>query len=72
MVQYHSVEFHDFCFTQNLHKINFEDSRAAKSAILTYLEALKLDYYEILHFWKVKIDQKSKFRVSIIAKNGIF
>ena len=45
-------KFHDFTITQILREINFEDSRSAKSAILTHLEALNLDFYDILHFFK--------------------
>ena len=41
--------------TQNLREINFVDSRSAKSAILTHLEALNCDFYEFLHFWKAEI-----------------
>ena len=39
---------------------------------IIHLEALKFDLYEFLHFLKVKIDQKSKFRVSIVAKTAFF
>ena len=34
---------HDFCITQILREINFEDSRSAKSAILT--QALTFDFF---------------------------
>ena len=50
-------KFHDFCITQILREINFKDFWSAKSAILTHLEALNLDYYEFLHFLKAEIDQ---------------
>ena len=39
-------KFHDFPITQILREINFGDSRSAKSAILTDLEALNLMFYE--------------------------
>ena len=37
-------KFHDFSITQLLHEINFGDSKSAKSAILTNLEALNCDF----------------------------
>ena len=37
-------KFHDISVTQILREINFEDFRSAKFAILTHLEALKLDF----------------------------
>ena len=37
-------KFHDFCITQILRENNFEDSRSAKSDILTHLEALNYDF----------------------------
>ena len=53
-------KFHDFSITQILREINFGDSRSAKSAILTHLEALNFDFYGILHFLKAEIYQKDK------------
>jgi len=50
-------KFQDFSITQILREINFGESGSAKSAILTHLDALNLDYYEFLHFWKAEIDQ---------------
>ena len=35
----------DFSITEILREINFGDFRSAKSAILTHLEALDLDFY---------------------------
>ena len=49
-------KFHDFSITQFLREINFWDSRNAKSAIFTHLEALNLDLYEFLHFLKGEIN----------------
>ena len=37
-------KFHDFSITQFLREINFGDSRYAKFAILTHLEALNYDF----------------------------
>ena len=48
---------HNFPVTQILREINSRDSTSAKSAILTQLEALNLDFHELLHFLKVEIDQ---------------
>ena len=44
--------FYDFSATQILREINFGDSRSAKSAILTYLDALNIYCYEFFHFLK--------------------
>ena len=52
--------FQDFSITDILREINFKDSRSAKSAILTHLEALNFDLYEFLHFLKAEIDPKIK------------
>ena len=53
-------------------KLNFGDFRSAKYAILTHLEALNFDFHDFLHFENAEIDQKSKLRISKIAKSGIF
>ena len=53
-------KFEDFCITEILREINFEDSRSAKCVILTYLEALNFDFYEILQFLKTEIYQSNK------------
>ena len=50
-------KFHEFPITQILCEINFKDSRSAKCAILTNLEALNIYFYEFLHFLKAEIDQ---------------
>ena len=44
------VEISGFFITQSLHKIIFGESRSAKSAILTHLDALNFAFYEFLHF----------------------
>ena len=72
MLQSTVWNFHDFSIIQILREINFRKSRGAKSAILTLLETLKFDLCKFLPFVKAENDQKSKFRVSKIAKNGIF
>ena len=52
----HTVwKYHDFSITPDVQEINFEDSRSAKSANLTYLEAVNLDFYEFLHFLSTAI-----------------
>ena len=53
-------KFQDFSVTQILREINFWDSKNAKLAILTHLEALNFDFQEFLHFLKGEIDQINK------------
>ena len=53
-------KFDDFYITQILREINFEDSRNAKTAILTHLEAQNFDFYEFLHFFMAEIYQMNK------------
>ena len=65
-------KFHDFSITQILCEINFRDSRSAKSAIITHLEALNFDFYEFLHFLKGEIDQINKNQKPKICKKGSF
>ena len=55
-------KFHNFSITHILREINFEDSRSAKSAIFTDLEALNFDFYEILHFLRAEIYQSNKLQ----------
>ena len=50
-------KFQNFAIIQILREINFGDFTSAKSAILTHLEALNNDIYEILHFLKAEIHQ---------------
>ena len=69
----HTVwKFHDFSITQILREINFGDSRSAKSAILTHLEALKFDFNEFLHYLKNEFYQINKihspYNISRILK----
>ena len=64
-MQKHSVE--NSRFTQILREIFFGDSRSAKSAILSQLEHLNFDYYEILQFLKAVIYQINKI---MSPKNG--
>ena len=64
-------KFHNFSITRILREINVWDSRSAKSAILTHLEALNFEIDAFLHFMKVeiyKISQINKFGASKIAK----
>ena len=69
----HSVEIHNFSITQISRAIYFWDSYSEKSAILTHLEALKFDFYEIWHFLKADIYQiLTKFIVPKIAKTAAF
>ena len=48
--EYTMWKFQDFSATQNLLEINFGDSRSAKSAILTHLEALMFDFTNVCTF----------------------
>ena len=48
-------KFQDFSVTQILREIKFGDSRCAKSAILTHLQALNFDFHDFLHFLKNEI-----------------
>ena len=65
-------KFQDFCITQILREINFWDSRSAKSAILTHLEALDFDFYGFLHFLRAEIYQKEKTQSPKNGKVGSF
>ena len=56
-LQYHK-KFPDFSITPILREIIFVDSRSAKFAFLTHLEALNFDFYEFLHFWRLKFTNK--------------
>ena len=55
-------KFHNISITQILRDINLGDSRGAKFAILTHLEALNLDFYEFLHFMNDEIYQIYKIQ----------
>ena len=55
-------KWQDFSTTQILREIKFWDSRSAKSAIVTILEALNFDLYELLHFLKAESDQINKIQ----------
>ena len=48
-------KFHNFSVIQILREISIGDSRSAKSAILTYSEALNFDFHEFLYFLKAEI-----------------
>ena len=64
-------KFHDFAATHILREINFWDSRSAKSAILTHLEALNFDFHGFLHFLKAEIYQMNKSRALKMAKMAV-
>ena len=49
-----------------------ENSRSAKSAILTHSQALNFDIYEILHFLKAEIYQINKVHSPKNSKNDNF
>ena len=48
-------KFQDFSMSQILREINFRESRNAKSAILSHLEALNFDFNEFWHFLEAEI-----------------
>ena len=55
-------KFRNFAIFQILREINFGDSRSAKSAIWTHLEALKFAFYEFFHFLNVEINRINKIQ----------
>ena len=61
-------KFQDFRITEIFREINFEDSRSAKSAILTHLESLNFYFCEFLHFLKAEIQPNPNFRAPEMAK----
>ena len=63
---------HYFPITLILREINFGDSRSAKCAILTHLEALNLYFHDFLHFLKAGIDQINKIQSPKNGKNDSF
>ena len=64
-------KFQDFSITQILCEINYRDSKSAKSAFLTHLEALNFDFYEYLH-WKAATYQINKIQHPKTGKNNNF
>jgi len=65
-------KFQDFAITQIFREINFWDSKNAKLAILTHLEALNFDFQEFLHFLKAVIYQIDKIQSPKNGKNCSF
>ena len=53
-------KFHNLSITQILREINFGETKSAKFAIFTHLEALNFDFYEFLNLLKTEIYQFSK------------
>ena len=53
------LSFQKFYITQNLREIKVGEIRVPKSAILTHLETLNFDFYEVLLFLKA-----DKLRIS--------
>ena len=72
-VNHPALESHtDFSITQNLREINFGNCRSEKSALLTHLVALNCDFYEFLHFLRLKFTKSTKFTASKFAKTAVF
>ena len=61
-----------FIITQILCEINFGETRSAKSAILSHLEALDFDFHEFLHFLKAEIFLINKNPSPDMSKNRSF
>ena len=59
------------CINQIFIEIYFEDSRSAKSSILTHLEALNLEFSEFLHFLKADIHQKTKLKLQKLVVSAV-
>ena len=57
-----------FSAIQISREINFGDSTSAKSAVLTYLEALNFGFYEFVHFLRM---QFTKFIAPKLAKTEV-
>ena len=58
---YTAFKLQDISIIQILRQIEIGESRSAKSAVYTHLQALNLDFYEFLHFLKAEncqIDKK--------------
>ena len=53
-------------------EIIFGESGSARTAILTYLEVLHLDFYVFLQFLKAEIDQINKIQSPKIGKKPQF
>ena len=51
-----------FYYSCILREIKVGESAASKTAILTHLEALTLDFHEFFQFVKAKIDKKTKIQ----------
>ena len=64
--------FQKFPATQTIHENSFRDSKSAKSAFLTHLEALNFDFDKSLHFLKAETFQINKIQSLQNCKNGIF
>ena len=60
-------KFDNFSISQILREINFEESKSAKSPIVTHLMALNFDLNPYLHFLNARTDQINKIKC---PKNG--
>ena len=65
-------KFDKFSIAHILREINFWNSKSAKLAILTHLEALNFDFQEFLHFLKAVIYQIDKIQSPKNGKNCSF
>ena len=63
----------NFYITKNLRKINFWNSRSAKSAILIHLEALNCDFLLIFALSeRQKMTKFANFRAYKMVKTAVF
>ena len=65
-------KFHDFSITLILREINLWNSRNAKTAILSHLQALNFDFYNFCTFWRLIFTQSTKFAAPKMAKMAVF
>ena len=56
--------------TQILREMNFRDYKRAKTAVLTFLEALNFDFDEFLHFLGAVFDQSQNSEPQKLQKTG--
>ena len=69
---YHSVEISEFFCHSNFPCNQFQGFRGPKNAILAYLEALNIDFYEFLHSLKAEIHPNQNYRVPRIKDPAFF
>ena len=61
-------KFHYFSITQLLREIKLDDFKCPKTAILTHLEALNLDFNDVFHFLKSEIHENQNSELQNVIK----